>query len=188
MTKKSILPYLLIAVTAIFVSSCGGEDTTTESESPCSGENDVFFQVEKYGSQFDSNYVFNGDFKVERTEMTHLNDSTAEINFYNYAQGAADSKNNLQINLALHTKNGKKIEAGIYPYMDYDADMWCMTTIISSKGTIYFNWSYGMPKQGHVEVKHIDKDAACGKFLLSVNKPDRNTIGHVELKGDWSTK
>ncbi len=186
--KKIIPPFLLVALTAIFVSSCGGESTIPESESPCLGENKVFFQVEKYGSQFDSNYVFNGDFKVERTELTHLNDSTAEINFYNYAQGAANSENNLQIKVELHSKNGKKIEPGIYPYMGYSGDIWSMTTIISSKGTIYFNWVSGMPEQGHVEIKHIDKEVACGKFLLSVNKPDRSTIGHVELKGEWSTK
>lgn len=191
--KKSILPIWLISTVAILLTSCGGgneatNDDEVEQESPCSDKNEVFFQVEHYGYQFDSNYVFNGDFKVERTEMTHLNDSTAELNFYNYPQGAADAKDNFQIKVELHAKNGKKIEAGVYTYMDYDADLWCMTTLISSKGTVYFNWLAGMPEQGHVEVKHIDKEVACGKFMLSVNKPDRTSIGHVELKGSWSAK
>ena len=191
--KKSILPFWLLSAAAILLSSCGGGEDATNGEeaveeAPCSDKNEVFFQVEHYGYQFDTNYVFNGDFKVERTEMTHINDSTAELNLYNYAQGAADSENNFQIKVALHSKNGKKIEPAVYAYTDYSSDYWCMTTIISSKGTVYFNWLSGMPKQGHVEVKYIDKEVACGKFSLSVNKPDRSMIGHVELKGDWSVK
>lgn len=189
--KKIIFPFLLIGGIFTFY-SCGGdagEETTEEgTENPCSGKNNVFFQVERYGYQFDSTYVFNGDFKVARSEWVLTNDSTATLNLYNFENGAASSDNNLTINVEFHSKNGKKIEPGIYPYMEYSADYWSRATINSPKGTIYFNWFAGMPKQGHVELKYADKDVACGKFSLSVDKQDRTTVGHVVLNGDWSVE
>lgn len=189
--KKLIYPFLM-AAGLLSLASCGGEnqeETTEETpENPCTGKNDVFFQVERYGYQFDSTFVFNGDFKVVRTEWTMTNDSTATLDLYNFENGAANSDNNLRIKVDFHSKNGKKIEPGIYPYMEYSGDYWCMTTINSPKGTVYFNWFAGMPEQGHVELKHADKDGACGKFSLSVDNQSQVTIGHVVLNGGWSTK
>ncbi len=185
--KPNLISSLFIGGLFALITSCGEGTKTDETtdESPCSGKNDVFLQIEKYGYQFDSTYTFNGEFHVTRSEWTLVNDSTAELSLYNFELGAASSDNNLQVKVELHAQHGKKIEAGVYPYMEYSSDLWSKTTIISPKGTVYFNWLAGMPKQGHVELKHADQDVACGTFALNVDKQDRVSIGHVVLNGEF---
>lgn len=197
---KSIAFNLLsIAVAGGLLLSCEGQlegDTDTQEyteapgptfEAECTADNEVFFQLENYGYQYDTNVTFNGTLDIVRTEWLVKNDSTAELKMYNYELGAPDTSSNYQVYVELHTKNGETLQPGSYAYHEWDANMWSKVNIISSTGTVYFNWSMGMPEQGHVSLNYFDDDNACGEFVLEVNKPDATTIGHVVLKGSWKT-
>jgi len=197
--KRIAFKFLSIVVAGGLLLSCAGqpeedidsqennEDPGPTFESECAADNEVFFQLENYGYQYDTNVTFNGTLDIVRTEWLVKNDSTAELKMYNYELGAPDTSSNYQVYVELHTKNGETLQSGSYPYQEWDANMWSKVNIISSTGTVYFNWSMGMPKQGHVVLNYYDDDKACGEFLLEVNKPDATTIGHVVLNGNWKT-
>lgn len=195
-------PYLLLLAAAPFFTACGGGEESDDSEGTdstataetgptfeeeCTVDNDIFFQVEGYGYQFDSTFTYNGKIAANRTEWTVKNDSTASLNIYNYDLGAADSATNFQILVEFHSKNGEKLQPGVYGYNDYDSNLWAKVNIISPLGTVWFNWVSGMPDQGHVELNYHNEDNACGEFSLEVNKPGKTNIGKVILKGPWKT-
>lgn len=197
--KSNVFKFLSIAIATGLLLSCGGQ--TTEDNDPhednevagpsfaseCTADNEVFFQLENYGYQYDTNVSFNGNLDIVRTEWLVKNDSTAELKMYNYELGAPDTTSNYQVYVEFHSKNGEKLQSGSYAYNDWDANLWSKVNIISSTGTVYFNWSMGMPKQGHVLLNYFDDDNACGEFVLEVNKPEVSTIGRVILKGSWKT-
>jgi len=182
------------------LASCGGdsEESTEETEETveevgptfeesCTEGNDVFVQIEKYGSGFDSTFSYNGKVEIVRSEWNVANDSTATLNLYNYELGAADTNTNFQILAEFHGKNGEKLQEGSYGYNAYDENLWAKINIITPLGTIWFNWVSSMPDQGYASINYFDNDGACGEFVLEVNKPNNTTIGHVVLKGPWST-
>ncbi|MBN4072542.1 hypothetical protein JYT74_00750 [Crocinitomix catalasitica] len=200
--KQKFVLILSIGAVPLLFSSCGGDgdgdstdgnDSTTVEESgpiyeeECTADNDIFYQIENYGYQFDSTFTHNGIIDVTRSEWTVKNDSTAELRLYNFDLGAADTATNIQIYVEFHSKNGEVLQPGIYAYHDYESNLWSKVNIISPLGTVWFNWSMGMPKQGHVELNYFDDDNACGEFSLEVNKPDASTIGKVILKGAWKS-
>jgi hypothetical protein len=134
--------------------------------------------------------MFVADTKIEvvRSTWEMKNDSVAELNLYNFAEGAADTTSNFQISATLRTHNGVVIGPGQYPYSGgYQDDYALSITINNSIGKVYFNWAAGMPEQGTLDLTFADKDGACGTFNLEVNRPESTTYGHVVLKGNFST-
>lgn len=199
MKLKSKLIWML-AIPALFMFSCGGEEESTDEENTseeveegpsfkdeCTTDNDVFLQIERYGYSFDSTFVYNGKIKIVRSEWNISNDSTATLKLYNYELGAADTATNFQIMCEFHSKNGKSLANETYNYLDYEQDYWAKVNIISPLGTVWFNWASGMPDQGYAKLNYFSEDGACGEFSLEVNEPKWVTYGHVVLKGPFKT-
>lgn len=199
---KSKIYKTMAAVAAVaMLASCGGDaeetdgtgDEVAEETIPgfadeCTGENDITFKVERYGYQYDSTYTDDRKIEVVRSTWEMTNDSVAVLNLYNYEEGAADTTTNYNISATLRTHNGVVIGAGQYPYSGgYQDDYALSITINNSLGKVYFNWAYGMPEQGVLDLTFADEDGACGSFDLEVNKPESTTYGHVVLKGKFST-
>lgn len=206
--KKQLI-YLSIAAFSFIMIGCGNSDESgtenghgesTENtaheevveEAPqptfndvCTAPTDVFLQVENYEYGLTESFTYNGAFEVKRSQWTVLTDSTAELKLYNYDLGE-DTGNNLDIYVMLNAKNGNTLTPEIYPYQDWENNYWAKVNVISPKGTVWFNWVMGMPDQGNVQIDYLDKDHVCGKFMLEVNKPDNNTIGHVVLNGSFN--
>ena len=193
---------MLFGAAVLFTSCGGGEETSDETEGTdstetaeagptfeeeCTTDNDIFFQIENYGYQYDSTFTYNGKIEANRTEWTVKDDSSATLNIYNYELGAEDTTTNFQILVEFHSKNGEVLQPGVYGYNDYESNLWAKVNIISPVGTVWFNWVAGMPEQGHVELNYHDEDNACGEFSLEVNKPENTTIGKVILKGPFKT-
>lgn len=155
----------------------------------CNYETDIYLKVKdyKYGMEKDP-LEFDGKFNVVRAEWTKKNDSTAHLKLYNFDLGAPDTDTNLQISVKYLSRNGAKLPAGAYDYSASDKDISSSARIISSKGTVYFNWVMGMPEQGFSKLNFNDESQACGAFDYEVNKPESETIGHVVLKGNWVKK
>lgn len=188
------------AAVVVLLTSCGGAEESNENqendvaeetgptfEESCATDNDVFVQIEKYGHNFDSTFTYKDKIEIVRSEWSQKDDSTATLSLYNYDLGAADTATNFKILVEFHSKNGQVLQAADYGYNDYDSDFWARVNIISPLGTVWFNWSMGMPKQGYVKLNYLDKENACGEFTLEVDKPTSNTIGHVVLKGPFKT-
>lgn len=203
--KKSLI-YLAFAGMSVFAVSCGNEaneeakegsetgETTQQVveeevlptfEETCQSATDVFLQVEGYEYGLSEAFTYNGKFDVKRSQYVVLNDSTAELKMYNYDLGE-DTGNNLEIYVKLNAKNGNVLNAENYAYQDWESNYWSKVNIISPKGTVWFNWVSGMPEQGTVKIDFVDADHVCGNFMLEVNKPENNTIGHVVLNGSFS--
>lgn len=183
---------------SLLIASCGGseEETTDETveetgptfEASCTDNNDVSLQIAHYGYQYDSTFTFNGKVDIVRSTWAMTSDSTAELNLYNYEEGAADTTTNFNISATFRTHNGVVIGAGTYPYnASYKDDYALSVTINNSIGKVYFNWFAGMPDQGSVTIKYADNENACGSFALEVNDTTSTTIGHVVLSGNWKT-
>ena len=197
--KRKFLLFMPIAATSLLLIACGGAEESTETTEDttevvptfadqCTGENDIDFKVERYGYQYDSMYVADTKIEVVRSTWEMKNDSVAELNLYNFEEGAADTTSNYQISATLRTHNGVVIGPGQYPYSGgYQDDYALSITINNSLGKVYFNWAAGMPEQGTLDLTFADKDGACGSFNLEVNRPESTTYGHVVLKGSFST-
>lgn len=198
--KRKIYTTMVAMISVSMLASCGGEteesegtEETVEETVPgfadmCTGENDISFKVERYGFQYDSTYSDDRKIEVVRSTWEIVNDSIAELNLYNYEEGAADTTTNYSITATLRTHNGVVIGPGQYPYSGgYQDDYALSITINNSIGKVYFNWAYGMPEQGVLDLTFADEDGACGSFDLEVNKPENTTYGHVLLKGNFST-
>lgn len=180
---------LAIVCVAGVLASCSDSSEATEiaEESKCPKENNVHLTVEKYGYQFDSEFTYNENFEIKRSDWTQSSDSAATLSLYNYNQGES-GEDNVEIRVEFHSKNGNKIGPGVYNHTDYQSDYWSKTTIETSNGRVYFNWNMGMPKQGYVEIIDMNDDEVCGSFNLKVENYKLERIGHVELSGDWSSK
>ncbi len=205
---KKRLIYITLALFSIGMVSCGAEESeseeqdgeakeetkegeTVQEEAPpafediCTAATEVFLQVENYEYGLTEPFTFNGNFEVKRSQWTVLTDSTAELKLYNYDLGE-ETENNLEVYVTLNAKNGNVLDPALYPYQDWDKDYWSKVNVIAPQGTVWFNWVSGMPDQGNVQIDFLDKDHVCGKFMLEVNQPDNNTIGHVVLNGTFN--
>lgn len=204
--KKILLPAMLFATLSLV--SCGGGETdaagdstnndSTPKEAPkpkfsevCTGASQIAITVKgyKYGMSGDFTYE-TANFEVKQSSLTWSTDSTATLTLKNY--GAADlvgdrKDDQVDINVELRSRHGKKIEAGTYKHSDSDGDYYSFTTMTTSKGTVYFNWVASMPDQGFVKFDFIDGDQACGSFALAVEKPDNEQIGTVRVNGTFKT-
>lgn len=199
---KKVFYTMSMAIAAVsMLASCGGEaeETSENSEETveeviptfadeCTGENDITFKVDNYGFQYDSTFAADIKFDVIRSTWDMKNDSTAELNLYNFEEGAADTTTNFNIKAKFRAYNGEVLGAGTYPYSPKETDNRAVSiTINNSIGKVYFNWFAGMPDQGSIDLTFADADGACGSFALKVDEPDNTTYGHVELSGSFST-
>jgi hypothetical protein len=155
----------------------------------CTFESDIYLKIKDYTySMEDDPVTFDGKFNAKRTEWTKLTDSTAQLKMYNFDLGAPEADSNLQISVKFYSRKGKKLPAGVYAYGSSDKETSTAARIISSKGTVYFNWVMGMPDQGFAKLNFSDDNQACGTFDYEVNKPESGTVGNVVLKGNWVKK
>jgi hypothetical protein len=204
--KKLMLSVALIGSAMLF--SCSTEVKVDEkkSEEPkkeeakveekkdgfpelCTFESDIYLKIKGYTYSMEDNPVtFDGKFNAKRTEWTKLSDSTAQLKMYNFDLGAPDADSNLQIAVKFYSRKGKKLPNGVYEYGASDKETSSSAKIISSKGSVYFNWSMGMPQQGFAKLNFSDENQACGTFDFEVNKPDNGMFGNVVLKGNWVKK
>lgn len=205
MKKIILIPSVLFA--ALAISSCdasGGssENDTTKSDSVaveapkatfadmCKDASKIGVTIKGYKYQMSGDYEFAGDFNVKETKLTWNNDSSATLVLKNYASSelVGDRKDDqIDIMVELMSRHGKKIGPGTYNHTDYDADFSSSTTMMTSKGKVWFNWVAGMDKQGFVQLNFIEGDQACGSFSLSVEKPDSDQIGTVRINGSFKT-
>jgi hypothetical protein len=205
--KKTILQAatLTLAV-SLFFASCGnkaeatatGETTTpTEESGPefskvCSGDTKFGVLVENYKYQTKDVVTFKSpDFVVKQSKWKMLTDSTAELSICNYTEEelmAGRTNEQMEVKVCFYSKKGKKIAAGTYPYLKYDSDLYSKVNLITQQGTVWFNWSSGMPDPGTVSLDFADKDNVCGTFALAVEKPDVATIGTVRLNGSFKVE
>ncbi|OFY34858.1 MAG: hypothetical protein A2W91_04405 [Bacteroidetes bacterium GWF2_38_335] len=200
---KKVLFYSAIIALAIFT-ACGdkkedkkgGEtkDTTKTEEvvDLCTYENAITMVVKgyKYQMKGDVNIEI-AKFEAKQSIVTTLNDSTIEVKMSNYTQEELVNKQNdaeqIDILVTFRAKNGKKIEAGVYKYNDYQSDIYASANIIViGKGTVWFNWVMGMPEQGTITIEQITDEKICGNFNLNVDDPKSDQIGTVRLNGKFS--
>ena len=188
---------------SLILASCGGgkekndsDNDTTQvvdkktAQDVCVNENKISVTVKDYEMIEGQDFVFEAsNFEVKMSSYTYKNDSTAEFKMSNYTQEELVGDRlpeQVDIFVELHAKNGKTLDAAVYPYQEWDNDYWSKVNIITSDGTVWFNWFSGMPEQGDVVIDFIDKDNVCGSFNLNVEKPDSPTIGTVRLNGTFS--
>ncbi len=155
----------------------------------CKSGNAISVTIKDYGYQMKGKYSFEtGNFEVKQSSWMMLNDSTAVMKLSNYtAEELVGDRKDEQVDILvkLSSKKGKKIEAGAYPYQKYESDLSSGVNMITSKGTVWFNWVADMPEQGNVMIDYASKDKACGSFMLAVEKPGNDMIGTVRLNGTF---
>jgi hypothetical protein len=211
MKNYLLIPSLLLTI--LTATSCGdGERDNSDSlrrdslmrdsiakadaKSPfdelCSGPSQFAVTIKNYKYQMDGDYAFeSGNFVVKQSNIEWTNDSNAIITLKNYAAGdlVGDRKDDqVDIVVQLFARHGKKIGPGTYKHSATDMDYSSFTTMTTSKGKVYFNWSLGMDEQGSVKIDYIEADQACGSFSLAVEKPDSDQIGVVRLNGTFRTQ
>jgi len=204
--KKLIYAPLFLMVIAGTFQSCSGEkkeettkettDSTVVKDEPkasfadmCKDENAMIVTIKDYKYQMKGKYAFETpNFEVKQSSWTITSDSTAELKMSNYAATdlVGDRKDEqVDILVSFRAKGGKKIEIGTYTNQSYDAPYNCTTTMMTSKGLVYFNWLMGMPESGTVTLNYIDNESVCGSFTLAAEKPESEMIGTVRLNGTF---
>ena len=206
MKKYMLIPAMLFA--AFSISSCGDaesrdgdsldKDSVVVKEEPksafadmCKGASNIAVTIKDYKYDMSGDYAFEtGNFEVKQSNIEWTNDSNAIITLKNYAAGdlVGDRKDDqVDIVIQLFARHGKDIAPATYKHSATDMDYSSFTTMTTSKGKVYFNWSLGMDEQGSVKIDYIEADQACGSFNLSVEKPGSNQIGTVRLNGSFKT-
>lgn len=204
--NKQITRITAMLLLAAGITSCGdkkaegeeGKDSTaTVEEKPapafadvCKDENAMTMTIKGYGyGMSDKKYAYETtNFEVKQSSWTMKTDSTATLKLSNYtaADLVGDRKDDqVDIMVEFRAKGGKKIEAASFVNGDYQSPMNCTTTMITAKGTVYFNWLAGMPESGNVKLNFVDADHVCGSFTLAAEKPDSDMIGTVRLNGTF---
>lgn len=182
------------------MASCGGKKDkdaevkdsvkTPTAKEICKTENNISMTIKGYNYSMTGKFEFEAPkFEVKQSTYNYVNDSLAELKLCNYMQNelVGDRKDEqIDIVCEFHTKKGQKLAPGTYKYNDYESPMWARVTMVTSKGTVWFNWSMGMPEQGSVKIDFIDNANICGNFNLNVEKPDVESIGLVRLNGTFS--
>ena len=190
--KRNIL---LLGLAAVFaLASCGsGSDKKTEEEKPvCEGKNEIAITIQDYYYSMGDTLVFTTpNFEVKHSEYQWINDSTVSLKLSNYEPKdltGERQENQIDLNIELNARNGKKLEPGYYGYHAYEDGLWSRVTMTTAYGTVWFNWNMGMPEQGGVTIEHIDKDAVCGTLALNVEEPESSMIGIVRVNGTFVYK
>ena len=136
--------------------------------------------------------VFNSPkFEVKNSQYDWINDSTATLKLSNYDPKdlvGARTENQIDINIELNARNGKKLEPGVYKYHDYESGFWSRVTMTTAYGTVWFNWTMGMDESGSVTLEYADKDNICGTLSLNNEKPEDPMIGIVRINGTFVYK
>lgn len=204
--KRIFLSAMILATAGLF--ACKSEENTLETDKKeekkeevkveekvdgfpelCNYESDIYVKVKGYTYGMKENPLeYDGKFNIKRTEWTKKNDSSAVLKMYNFDLGAPEADTNLQIAVKFYSRKGKLLPAGVYEYGASDKETSSSATIISPKGTVYFNWVMGMPEQGFGKLNFCDDNQACGEFDYEVNKPESGMVGNVVLKGKWVKK
>lgn len=188
--------YFLTALIAVFaLVSCGGgakKDNKDDEKAVCGGKNAIAITIQDYHYGMSDTLVFaTSDFVIKNSDFKWLNDSTVSLKLSNYEQKelvGERAEDQIDLNIELRARKGKKLSPGYYGYMDYESGMSSSVTMTTAYGTVYFNWFSGMPDQGGVTVEHVSKDAVCGTLALNVEKPDSPTIGIVRVNGTFVYK
>ncbi len=186
--------FFTLATISLLVFSCGQATKTDEKnvESYCDMENDFYLTIrDYYHSMSDTLVVDNYKFEVKQSKFDWINDSTVSLKLKNYTSDefiGQHQENQFDVIIEINARKGKKLTEGFYAYHDYESGLWSRVTIITVYGSVWFNWLFGMPKQGGVNIEHISKDAICGTLNLNVEDPSNSIIGIVKLNGDFSYK
>ena len=190
--KRNIL---LLGLAAVFaLASCGGStEKKTEEEKPvCEGKNEIAITIQDYYYSMSDTLVYTTpNFEVKHSEYQWINDSTVVLKLSNYEPKdltGARQESQIDINIELNARKGKKIEPGYYGYHSYEEGLWSRVTMTTAYGTVWFNWNAGMPEQGGVTIEHVDEDAVCGTLALNVEAPESAMIGIVRVNGTFVYK
>jgi hypothetical protein len=190
--KRNIL---LLGLAAVFaLASCGGgSDKKTEEEKPvCEGKNEIAITIQDYYYSMSDTLVYTTpNFEVKHSEYQWINDSTVVLKLSNYEPKdltGARQENQIDLNIELNARDGKKLEPGFYGYHAYEDGLWSRVTMTTAYGTVWFNWNMGMPEQGGVTIEHVDEDAVCGTLALNVEEPESSMIGIVRVNGTFVYK
>lgn len=202
MTKIFLLPSMLVV--ALSFASCGDSGTATgdsatdstpvEVAKPkfgdvCKDASKIAITIKDYKYGMSGAYEYMTDNFVVKDASFHItNDSTATMTLKNYAAAdlVGDRKDDqVDIICEFGTKGGKPLAGTTFMYMDYEGGASVMCTMITSKGTVYFNWVASMPDQGGVTLNFAEEGKACGTFQLAVEKADNEQIGTVRLNGTF---
>ena len=184
-----IVPFLAFAIV-----SCGGskEQKSEKNEVVCEVENKIAVTVQDYYYSMSDTLEFNtASFEIKQSKYEWLNDSTVSLKFMNYTEDEFEGRrteNQMDINIELNARKGKKLEPGYYKYHDYESGMWSRVTLTTAYGTVWFNWNMGMPEQGGITIEHVSKEAVCGTLSLNVENPESSTIGIVKVNGPFVYK
>ncbi|MDD3685264.1 MAG: hypothetical protein PHE56_00720 [Bacteroidales bacterium] len=190
--KRNIL---LLGLAAVFtLASCGGStEKKTEEEKPvCEGKNEIAITIQDYYYSMSDTLVYTTpNFEVKHSEYQWINDSTVVLKLSNYEPKdltGARQESQIDLNIELNARKGKKLEPGYYGYHSYEEGLWSRVTMTTAYGTVWFNWNAGMPEQGGVTIEHVDEDAVCGTLALNVEAPESSMIGIVRVNGTFVYK
>lgn len=186
--KKNILLLGLVVVYALV--SCGGaKDGKKEEQKPvCEGKNSIAITIQDYYYSMNDTLVYStANFDVKHSEYNWINDSTVTLKLSNYDPKeltGARQESQIDLNIEINARHGKKLEPGYYGYRDYETGLWAGVTMTTAYGTVWFNGN----DQGGVTIEYVGKDAICGTLSLNVEDPDSPMIGIVRTNGTFVYK
>jgi hypothetical protein len=189
--KRNLLLLGLVAVFAL--ASCGGAKETKEDEKPvCEGKNEIAMTIQDYYYSMSDTLVYTTpEFEVKSSSYSWVNDSTVILVLSNYEPKdltGERQEDQIDLNIEINARNGKKLEPGFYGYHAYDSGLWSRVTMTTAYGTVWFNWNMGMAEQGGVTIEYVGKDAMCGTLALNVEEPESPMIGIVRVNGTFVYK
>lgn len=212
---KNYILFPALLLTTLAVSSCGDdrekdrqdsirrdsimrdsivrvEQSRSPYEKLCTSPSNFALTIKNYDHDMSGKYAFEtSDFEVKQSNIEWTNDSNAIITLKNYdANEFSGNRNDNQVDIVIEltARLGNKIGAATYKHNGPELEYSSMTTIVTSKGKVFFNWMIGMDEQGEVRIDYIEGNEACGAFMLAVDKPDNKKIGVVRLNGNFRTK
>lgn len=193
MKTTNVSLFLIVSVLLLFA-SCGGKqragssdaDDSLAAKSECVKETSLTLFVDKIGLKDNKEFI-TGDsaFVINKQKFIFINDSVAEIYLDGISKLASGAEDEVEIRISLFSKKGNKLHPGTYKNMDFDNDYFAKVSLQTEVGTIWFNWTTGMPDPGAVKIHQIDRNTVCGSVHLNVDKPDNNSIGIVKLNGNF---
>lgn len=190
--KRNIL---LLGLAIVFaMASCGGSsDKKTEDEKVvCDVKNEIAVTIQDYYYSMSDTLVYNTpNFEVKHSEYQWINDSTVSLKLSNYEPKeltGARSEKQIDINIEINARKGKKLDPGYYGYHAYEGGLWSRVTMTTAYGTVWFNWSMGQKDEGGVTIEYVDKDAICGTLALNVEEPTSSMVGIVRVNGTFVYK
>lgn len=208
--KTPLLSTLLMGLSLVFFScgnngdktgnDSGSKDSQPKAEEPekaefediCKDQNAISITIKDYKYSMKGKYEFEtANYEVKQSSWSMSSDSTASLTLKNYTQEelVGDRKDKqVDIIVEFRSRNGKKIGEGDYIYNDSQKDFSSSVQMLTSKGTVYFNWVMGMPEQGSVKLRYAGSDGVCGTFALASEKPESDMIGTVRLNGNFMVK